>query len=93
MSDRADLTVRPIEAGDETEWCRLWTGYLDFYETSVSEEVYQTPLSRLLSSDPQDHQGCPSVCWLTQEFDAGARQLYDRVGTLTPFIGYDRRLS
>ena len=26
-------TIRPLTAADETEWRRLWTGYLEFYET------------------------------------------------------------
>ncbi|WP_299041429.1 GNAT family N-acetyltransferase [uncultured Tateyamaria sp.] len=38
-----------------------------------------------------DTAGAPSVYWLTQEFNAEARKLYDRIGTLTPFIKYDRR--
>lgn len=37
-----------------------------------------------------DANGTPSVYWLTQEFNASARQLYDRVATLTPFIKYQR---
>ena len=37
-----------------------------------------------------DAAGCPKVYWLTQEFNAEARRLYDRIGTLTPFIRYDR---
>jgi GNAT superfamily N-acetyltransferase len=40
-----------------------------------------------------DAAGCPSVYWLTQEFNSAARQLYDRIGTLTPFIRYNRRLA
>ncbi len=151
MSERADLTIRPIEAGDAAEWRRLWTGYLEYYQTSVSEEVYETSFARLLrggdgefrgllalSDDgpvglvhylfhrhmwrventcylqdlyaaPEargtgvgralieavyadaDAEGCPSVFWLTQEFNHDARQLYDRIGTLTPFIRYNRR--
>lgn len=39
-----------------------------------------------------DAAGAPAVWWLTQEFNAGARALYDRVGTVTPFIRYNRRL-
>lgn len=50
-------TVRPIAAGDEAEWRRLWTGYLEFYNSSVPEEVYATTFSRLLSDDPQYHNG------------------------------------
>ncbi|WP_226782358.1 GNAT family N-acetyltransferase [Oceaniglobus trochenteri] len=37
-----------------------------------------------------DAAGAPSVYWLTQEFNTPARQLYDRIGTLTPFIKYAR---
>jgi GNAT superfamily N-acetyltransferase len=37
-----------------------------------------------------DAAGAPSVYWLTQEFNATARRLYDRVGKLTPFIKYQR---
>ena len=34
--------------------------------------------------------GAPSVYWMTQDFNVTARQLYDRVGELTPFIKYQR---
>lgn len=37
-----------------------------------------------------DTAGAPSVYWLTQEFNHDARKLYDRIGTLTPFIKYSR---
>lgn len=37
-----------------------------------------------------DAQGAPTVYWLTQDFNHTARQLYDRVATLTPFIKYQR---
>ncbi len=143
-------TIRPLAAADEVEWRRLWTGYLEFYETSVTEEVYRTTFARLLGDDAQDYHGlvaeqdgkpiglthylfhrhcwrvenvvylqdlyvdpeargtgagralieavyaagdaagCPSVYWMTQDFNATARQLYDRVANLTPFIKYQR---
>ncbi|WP_353474619.1 GNAT family N-acetyltransferase [Salipiger sp. H15] len=38
-----------------------------------------------------DAAGSPNVYWMTQEFNATARQLYDRIGTVTPFIKYQRR--
>lgn len=144
------VTVRPIEARDEAEWRVLWTGYLEFYETSVAEEVYRETFRRLLLDDPHefnglmaeqdgrliglthylfhrhgwrvenvvylqdlfvdpdvrgtgagralieavyeaaDAAGCPSVYWMTQDFNATARQLYDRIATVTPFIKYQR---
>ena len=143
-------TIRPLAAADEAEWRRLWTGYLEFYESSVSEEVYRTTFARLLGDDARDFQGlmaeqdgtpiglthflfhrhcwrvenviylqdlyvdpevrgtgagralieavyaagdaagCPTVYWTTQDFNATARQLYDRIATLTPFIKYQR---
>lgn len=144
------LTIRPLRAVDEADWRRLWTGYLEFYETSVPEEVYRTTFARLLSGDPHefhglvaerggrliglahylfhrhcwrvenvvylqdlyvepeargsgagraliealyaaaDAAGCPTVYWLTQDFNATARRLYDRVARVTPFIKYQR---
>ena len=143
-------TIRPLRAADEDVWRRLWTAYLEFYETSVSEDVYRTTFARLLSNDPRefhglladqggetvglthflfhrhcwkvenlvylqdlyvapeargtgagralieavyaaaDVAGCPTVYWLTQDFNTTARQLYDRIATLTPFIKYQR---
>ncbi|MFD1509553.1 GNAT family N-acetyltransferase [Lacimonas salitolerans] len=144
-------TIRPLTAADEADWRRLWTSYLEFNETSVPEEVYQTTFARLLDADrPQqngliavqqdgravglvhyifhphnwkiedicylqdlyadpdvrgtgvgralieavydaaDANGTPGVYWTTQEFNATARLLYDRIGELTPFIKYQR---
>ncbi len=37
-----------------------------------------------------DAAGAPNVYWLTQESNATARRLYDRVGSVTPFIKYRR---
>lgn len=37
-----------------------------------------------------DAAGCPSVYWLTQDFNKTARKLYDRVASETPFIKYAR---
>lgn len=150
LSDRGDIAIRPLAASDEADWRRLWAAYLAFYESSVSEQVYQTTFARLLSDDPQDYHGliaerggapvglahylfhrhnwkvenvcylqdlyldpeargtglgralieavyaaadaagAPGVYWLTQDFNAPARQLYDRIGQKTPFIKYTR---
>jgi len=146
----SEITIRPLRPGDEAAWRALWTAYLEFYESSVTEEVYATTFARLLSdahprqngflalsdgkamglvhyiyhphnwriedvcylqdlyTDPQvrgmglgrklieavyraaDEAGCPSVYWLTQDFNAEARRLYDRIATVTPFIKYSR---
>lgn len=48
------LTIRPMTAGDESDWRRLWTAYLEFYESGVPEEVYRSTFARL--SDPAREQ-------------------------------------
>lgn len=37
-----------------------------------------------------DANGTPAVYWLTQEFNTTARQLYDRIAKVSPFIRYNR---
>ena len=44
--------VRPLGESDRDQWAALWTKYLEFYETSVTPDVYETTFSRLLSDDP-----------------------------------------
>lgn len=150
MPTATPLTIRPLRAQDRAVWSALWRDYLAFYETSVSQAVYDSTFERLLGDDPQDFScllaekdgravglthflfhrhawkienvcylqdlyarpetrgtgvgralieavyaaadaaGAPSVYWLTQEFNTTARQLYDRIGTQTPFIKYSR---
>lgn len=51
------LTVRPLTVADEPEWRVLWTGYLDYYETSVPEEVYVSSFARMLSGDDNEFNG------------------------------------
>ena len=150
MPVASSLVIRPLRAADRPDWAVLWTGYLDFYETTVTEAVYDSTFARLLGDDPRDlnclvaqrdgrlvglahylfHRhmwrventcylqdlyadpsvrgtgvgralieavyaaadaaGCPSVYWLTQEFNYSGRMLYDRIGVKTPFIRYNR---
>ena len=51
------VTIRPLTAGDRADWARLWTGYLEYYKTSVPEAVYDSTFARLLGDDPQDFNG------------------------------------
>jgi len=37
-----------------------------------------------------DAQGAESVYWMTQDFNATARRLYDRIAVKSPFIVYER---
>jgi hypothetical protein len=80
------VQIRALLASDGAEWRRLWTLYLEFYQTSVPEEVYATTFDRLLSA--QDNEFACLVA--LQEFNEAGRRLYDRVGKLTPFIRYSR---
>ena len=48
------LKIRPLEQNDEAEWRRLWTAYLEFYESTASEDVYATTFERLI--DPANTQ-------------------------------------
>ncbi len=54
---RADVIIRPLDRADEPVWRALWTGYLDFYETTVPEKVYATTFARLLGAAPGDPDG------------------------------------
>ncbi len=46
--------IRPLRPEDEADCRRLWTGYLEFYKTSVPEAVYQSTFARLLAADARD---------------------------------------
>lgn len=145
-----EVVIRRLAAEDRPAWGALWKAYLAFYDSGVTDDVYDTTFARLLSADvPEmgcfvadsggtavglvhfilhrhcwrqedvcylqdlyadpsvrgkgvgralieavyaeaDSRGTPSVYWMTQEFNANARVLYDRIATLTPFIKYQR---
>ncbi len=53
----ATLQVRPLQASDEAPWRRLWTQYLEYYESTVPEEVYLSTFARLLGDDSADFCG------------------------------------
>jgi len=52
-----ELTIRPIEPADHDEWRRLWTRYLEFYEATVPEEVYQATFKRLCDTAKANQNG------------------------------------
>ncbi len=59
----------------------------------VSEDARGTGAGRALIEAvyaEADKAGAPAVYWLTQDFNATARRLYDRIGQVTPFIKYSR---
>ena len=51
------VSIRPLAARDRPEWTRLWTAYLEFYETVLGDDVYGTAFSRLLDDDPHEFRG------------------------------------
>lgn len=53
----APIEIRPLHAADEEDWRRLWTGYLEYYETAVTEEVYRVTFQRLLSEADNEFHG------------------------------------
>jgi len=46
------LQIRPLKQTDREAWAELWRGYLEFYRTSRSEEIYDTLWERLLGDHP-----------------------------------------
>ncbi len=58
-------------------------------------EVRGTGIGRALTEAVYERAaaaGAPEVYWLTQEFNATARRLYDRIADKTPFIVYQKNL-
>jgi GNAT superfamily N-acetyltransferase len=51
------VVVRPIVAADQADWRRLWTGYLDYYEQNLDEQVYAKAFETLLANEPTQFQG------------------------------------
>ncbi len=51
------LTIRPLRREDESDWRRLWTAYLAFYNTTLPEPVFASTFARLLGDDPRDFNG------------------------------------
>ncbi|MGO4906766.1 N-acetyltransferase family protein [Pseudorhodobacter sp. W20_MBD10_FR17] len=58
---RDEVAIRPLTADDHDAWRQLWTDYLTFYETSVSEEVYTTSFARMLSGAAGEYKGLVAV--------------------------------
>lgn len=54
MSGSNTLTVRPVHIDDREQWAEMWHGYLEFYESSLTPDIYETTFMRILGDDPQD---------------------------------------
>jgi GNAT superfamily N-acetyltransferase len=46
-----DIVVTPMTARDRDRWAELWRGYLEFYETSLSPEIYEHTWQRLIAPE------------------------------------------
>lgn len=57
MTSKQSIHIRALQAHDEPRWRELWTGYLEYYESTVEEVVYATTFKRLLSSDDNEFNG------------------------------------
>jgi len=47
------LEIRPLKPSDKPSWSALWQGYLDFYETSLSDDLTQSLWRRLHDDNVQ----------------------------------------
>jgi len=52
MTTANALNVRPLRESDRDQWSALWTAYLEFYETTVPQRVYDSTFARMLGDDP-----------------------------------------
>ena len=55
------IEIKPIRREDKAVWRELWTGYLTFYESSVSEDVYASTFERLLTEG--DYEPSGYIAW------------------------------
>ncbi|WP_019172368.1 GNAT family N-acetyltransferase [Pseudaminobacter salicylatoxidans] len=53
----SEITIRPFQQSDHDDWRRLWTAYLEFYKTTVPEEVYKTTWERLFAQGEFEPKG------------------------------------
>ncbi len=44
----SEILVTPFRAEDRPRWGELWRGYLDFYETSLPDSIYDHTWTRLM---------------------------------------------
>lgn len=42
------LAIRNLLEGDQPDWSSLWRSYLEYYQTTVPDEVYQKTFERLV---------------------------------------------
>lgn len=70
------VSVRNLDKTDHVQWKKLWTDYLSFYKTTVSDQVYKTSFQRLNSNDLREYQGI--VAELNEEIIGFSHYLFHR---------------
>ncbi len=55
------LIIRKIEATDYDDWAKLWTGYLEYYKSTLPETIYKTTFKRLVNKEYYDPRGFLAV--------------------------------
>ncbi len=47
--------IRPVRASDRSKWDGLWAGYLEFYETELTDEQTELTWCRLIDDEFEMH--------------------------------------
>jgi GNAT superfamily N-acetyltransferase len=61
MSAETIVRVRRLEARDKAAWLPLFKGYIEFYKSSVADDVIDETFARLLSGKEGFHIGLVAV--------------------------------
>jgi GNAT superfamily N-acetyltransferase len=48
----SEITITTLRPEDRRRWAELWRGYLEFYETSLPETIYELTWNRLMTPGP-----------------------------------------
>jgi GNAT superfamily N-acetyltransferase len=55
------VRVRPLRPGDKAGWFALFKAYIEFYGTTVPEDVIETLWQRMMRGEPDCHIGVVAV--------------------------------
>jgi GNAT superfamily N-acetyltransferase len=55
------IAVRPLEAKDKAVWRKLFKGYIEFYQASLTEDVIEETWRRLMAGGEDFHIGLVAV--------------------------------
>ncbi len=98
--DQHEFLCLVVDTGDSIGGLVHFLYHRDTWTVANScylEDLYVDPalrgtgLGRALIEAVYDHAvGAAGVYWMTQSFNTVGRRLYDRIGTLTPFVQYER---